>query len=160
MFPGRDLSTLPKVECYRELADQLRGLIEHERDPVANLANAAALIFHALPDLNWCGFYLLRGEELVVGPFQGRPACIRISLGKGVCGVAAAQRQILRVPDVTQFPGHIYCDPNSRSEIVAPLLRDDVLFGVLDLDSAQLDRFDADDERGLEKCAAIVAARL
>lgn len=160
MFQVRDLRALPKPEFYRELVEQLRGLIEHESDPIANLANASALIFHSLGNVNWCGFYLLRGEELVVGPFQGRPACIRISLGKGVCGKAAAERRTICVPDVTEFPGHIYCDARSRSEIVVPLLRGDSLLGVLDLDSAQLNRFDAEDERSLEDCAAIIAAKL
>jgi GAF domain-containing protein len=160
MFQARDLRDLPKPELYRELAAQLHSLIEHEPDRVANLASAAALLFHSLGNLNWCGFYLLHDNELVVGPFQGRPACVRISLGRGVCGAAAAQRKTLRVPDVADFPGHIACDPASRSEIVVPLLRKDSLLGVLDLDSPQLDRFDAEDARGLEAFVAILAPKI
>jgi GAF domain-containing protein len=159
-FQTRDLRDLAKPELYRELAAQLRSLIKDEPDRVANLANAAALIFHSLAEISWCGFYLLQGEELVVGPFQGRPACIRISLGQGVCGTAAAQRKTVCVADVTKFPGHIYCDPASRSEIVVPLLRDEGLSGVLDLDSTRLARFDAEDARGLETLASILAPKL
>jgi L-methionine (R)-S-oxide reductase len=117
MWSAHDLRDLPKPELYSELAGQLSALIEDERDSIANLANAAALLFHTLPSLNWCGFYLLREGELVVGPFQGRPACIRIALGRGVCGTAAATRRTLRVADVEKFPGHIPCDSASRSEI-------------------------------------------
>jgi GAF domain-containing protein len=160
MSYARDLRDLPKPELYRELAAQLHALIEHEPDRVANLASAAALLFHSLGNLNWCGFYLLHDNELVVGPFQGRPACVRISLGRGVCGAAAAQRKTLRVPDVADFPGHIACDPASRSEIVVPLLRKGSLLGVLDLDSPQLDRFDAEDARGLEAFVAILAPKI
>src|SRR2546423_7339054 len=121
MWHAPDLHHLPKAELYRELNAQLRALIEDEADPIANLANAAALIFHALPSLNWCGFYLLRDGELVVGPFQGLPACVRIPLGRGVCGTAAMKRETMRVADVEEFAGHIAGDPAARSEIAIPL---------------------------------------
>ena len=161
MWSAPDLRDLPRPELYRELAAQLRALIDGERDPIANLANAAALIFHALPSLNWCGFYLLREGELVVGPFQGRPACVRIALGRGACGTAAMTRQTVRVADVAKFPGHITCDSASRSEVVVPLLASGgALLGVLDLDSPETNRFDADDEKGLEALAAILATKL
>lgn len=157
----RDLSTLPKPEFYAELASQLSGLTSDEPDAVANLANCAALIFHALPQLNWAGFYLLKEDELVLGPFQGKPACIRIPLGRGVCGTAAASRRVLRVRDVNEFPGHITCDAASRSEIVFPLISaDGELLGVLDLDSPDVDRFDEEDERGLQRLATVIAAKL
>lgn len=125
-----------------ELPADLRALIGDERDLVANCANAAAVLWHRLPRLNWAGFYLLRDGELVLGPFQGKPACTRIALGRGVCGAAAARRQTLNVPDVARFPGHIACDSASRSELVVPLLRGGVLLGVLDLDSPEPARFD------------------
>lgn len=143
-----------------ELADQLRGLLGTERDPVATLANAAALVFSALPGLNWAGFYLAQGGELVLGPFQGRPACIRIAFGRGVCGTAASERRSVRVADVHAFPGHIACDAASRSELVIPLLDNAVVRGVLDLDSPRLDRFTATDQAGLEHLAAIVTAQI
>jgi L-methionine (R)-S-oxide reductase len=151
---------IPKPVRYDELARELDALLTGETDPVANAANAAAAIYHALPDLNWAGFYFLRGEELVLGPFQGRPACVRIPLGSGVCGTAVAQRRSLLVPDVAAFPGHIACDTASRSELVVPLLAADVLFGVLDLDSPIVDRFDAQDQAGCEALAAITARHL
>src|ERR1700674_3938401 len=122
MFAASDLSALPKEELYRGLSAQLSALIEGETDPVANMANCAALIFNSVPRLNWAGFYLLKGGELVLGPFQGKPACVRIALGRGVCGTAAESHSMLRVADVTKFPGHIACDSESRSEIVLPLL--------------------------------------
>ncbi len=146
---------------YRELAAQLRALIEGESDATANMASCAALIFHSVPRLNWAGFYLLKNDELVVGPFQGKPACIRIPLGRGVCGVAVAEKRAMRVADVDQFPGHIACDSASRSEIVLPLIgADDSVRGVLDLDSPELARFDAEDEAGLDAIAQIIAAKL
>ncbi len=148
-----------KPEAYRDLALALDGLIGDERDWVANTANAAALIFTSLTDVNWAGFYLLRGGELVLGPFQGQPACIRIALGRGVCGTAAAERRTLVVPDVHAFPGHIACDAASRSELVVPLLAGDRLLGVVDLDSPQPGRFDAEDAAGIEALATLVAAR-
>ena len=142
-----------KPEQYTQLLEQARGLMHGERDRTANAANLSALVFHALPDLNWAGFYFFDGTELVVGPFQGHPACVRIAIGRGVCGTAAATRQTQRVPDVDAFPGHIPCDSASRSELVVPLFQGDRLVGVLDLDSPRLDRFDADDQRGLEAIA-------
>jgi GAF domain-containing protein len=160
MFQGRDFQRLTKPELYRELTAELGSLIEHESNRIANLANAAALIFHSLAGVSWCGFYLLEGQELVVGPFQGRPACVRILLGQGVCGTAAAQRKTVCVADVTEFPGHIYCDPATRSEIVVPVLCDEALLGVLDLDSAEIARFDAEDARGLETLVSILAPKL
>ena len=144
-----------KVEQYGELAAQARALLAGERDRIANAANLSALVFHALPDLNWVGFYFNDGKELVVGPFQGHPACVRIAMGKGVCGTAAVSRKTQRVADVDAFPGHIPCDSASRSELVVPLVRGDELIGVFDLDSPILDRFDAEDQRGLEAIAAV-----
>ena len=143
-----------KPEQYAQLLQQAHGLLHGERDRVANAANLSALIYHALPALNWVGFYFFDGTELVVGPFQGLPACVRIPLDKGVCGAAASTRQTQRVPDVHAFPGHIACDSASRSELVVPLVAaDGALVGVFDLDSPEPDRFDADDQRGLEAIA-------
>lgn len=144
-----------KTEQYAELAAQARGLLAGERDRTANAANLSALVFHALHDLNWVGFYFYDGAELVVGPFQGRPACVRITLGKGVCGTAALLRLTQRVADVEEFPGHIPCDSASRSELVVPLYDGERLVGVFDLDSPITDRFDADDQAGLETIAGI-----
>jgi len=140
---------------YEELALQARGLLDGERDPVANAANLAALIWHSLPDLNWCGFYFMKDNELVLGPFQGKPACVRIALGKGVCGTAAATRATQVVADVHAFPGHIACDSASNSEIVVPLLRGGAVLGVLDLDSPKLARFGDADRAGLERLASL-----
>ena len=137
-----------------DLLQLAEGAFAGERDPWANAANAAALVFESLPDVNWAGFYFLRGGELVVGPFQGRVACVRIALGAGVCGTAAAQRETLIVPDVHAFPGHIACDAASNSEIVVPLVTHGRLIGVLDLDSPRLDRFTREDARLLEALAA------
>ena len=144
-----------KTEQYAELAAQARGLLAGERDRTANAANLSALVFHALADLNWVGFYFHDGAELVVGPFQGRPACVRIALGRGVCGTAAVLRQTQRVADVDQFPGHIPCDSASRSELVVPLFEGEQLVGVFDIDSPITHRFDADDQAGLETIAGI-----
>jgi len=150
-----------KPADYASLARELASLLAGEIDLVANAANTAALIFDAVPRLNWAGFYFLKDRgELLVGPFQGKPACVRIALGKGVCGQAAAQRVTLVVPDVQRFPGHIACDAASRSEIVIPLLVDDTLIGVLDIDSPELARFDAADRAGLERLAAILLASI
>jgi GAF domain-containing protein len=161
VFATSDLSQSSKPELYRELAAQISALIQDETDPIANMANCAALLFHSLPRLNWVGFYLLKGCELVVGPFQGRPACVRIALGRGVVGTAAEKRTTIRVADVDQFPGHIACDAASKSEIVVPLVSGDShLLGVLDVDSPELDRFDAEDEEGLRAIGKIVAAKL
>lgn len=140
---------------YEQLAAQLHGLLAGETDPVANAANTAALIFDAVPEVSWAGFYFLRGGELIVGPFQGKPACVRIALGRGVCGTAAARRTTIIVPDVSAFPGHIACDSASKSEVVVPLIAADRVFGVLDLDSARPARFDETDARGLERLAAL-----
>ncbi len=141
---------LAKPEAYRALHAQLKAVLSGERDGLANTANMAALLFQALPGLNWAGFYFLRDGGLVLGPFQGKVACIRIALGQGVCGTAAQKRETLVVPDVEKFPGHIACDHASRSEIVMPLLKEGRLLGVLDLDSPHLAHFDAEDAAGLQ----------
>jgi L-methionine (R)-S-oxide reductase len=145
---------------YRDLASALEGLLAGEPDPIANMANAAALIWETLPDLNWVGFYRNIGGELVLGPFQGRPACIRIKFGDGVCGTAAATRQVQRIDDVHAFPGHIACDAASASELVVPIVRDGELLGVLDLDSPNTGRFSNDDEAGCVKLGEILARAL
>jgi GAF domain-containing protein len=172
-FPAPDFTD--KAAGYRELDAQLAALLAGERDAIANLANTSALLYAALPQLNWAGFYLLHPSprdgadggsgELVLGPFQGKPACVRIALGRGVCGTAAAERRTQLVPDVHAFPGHIACDAASRSEIVVPLVfaagpRAGELIGVLDLDSPILGRFDATDQAGLERIAATLVASL
>jgi L-methionine (R)-S-oxide reductase len=143
--------SVPRDELYRDLSRSLKALLEGESDALANLANASGLLAGVLDRINWCGFYLLRGEELVLGPFQGKPACVRIPLGQGVCGTAAARRETLMVPDVDLFPGHIACDPASRSEIVVPILEGGELRGVLDVDAPERDRFDEKDRAGLER---------
>src|ERR1041385_6519621 len=161
MFATSDLANLPKSDLYRELAAQISTVIENETDAVANMANCAALIFHSVPKLNWAGFYLLKGGELVLGPFQGRIACVRIAFGRGVVGTAAEKRTTIRVADVNEFPGHIACDTASKSEVVVPLTSDDShLLGVLDIDSPELNRFDADDEEGFRAIGKIIAAKL
>jgi L-methionine (R)-S-oxide reductase len=144
-----------KREIYRELGLQARGLFEGERDWLANAANLAALIFGGLDDLNWAGFYFLKDGQLVLGPFQGKPACVRIEMGKGVCGTAAARRETLMVADVHEFAGHIACDAASNSEIVVPLIKDGRVIGVLDIDSPSRGRFDGEDRAGLEALAAL-----
>lgn len=149
-----------KGKLYQDLAAQIDGLLTGESDITANLANAAAAFFHTLPSLNWAGFYLARGQELVLGPFQGKPACVRIPIGRGVCGTAAALRRPVVVPDVHAFPGHIACDSESRSELVVPLISNDTLIGVLDLDSPLLARFDAQDQAGCERLATIIVRHL
>jgi GAF domain-containing protein len=149
-----------KAVLYRDLAEELDALLAGETDATANAANAAAAIYHALPRLNWAGFYFLRDETLVLGPFQGRPACVRIKPGSGVCGAAVQRRRSILVPDVEAFPGHIACDTASRSELVVPLLTDGGILGVLDLDSPDLARFDAEDQAGCEVLAAIVVRHL
>jgi L-methionine (R)-S-oxide reductase len=147
-----------KAADYRALAQELAGLLGAERDVIANAANTVALLYNALPEVNWVGFYFLKDGELVVGPFQGQPACVRIALGRGVCGTAAAERRTLVVADVHAFAGHIACDAASRSEIVIPLLTGGDLLGVLDLDSPRTQRFDAADTHGLEALAALFLA--
>jgi GAF domain-containing protein len=147
-----------KATMYRDLASALEGLVTGEPDPVANMANAAALIWETLPEINWAGFYRNIGGELVLGPFQGRPACIRIAFGQGVCGTAAASLQVQRVDDVNAFPGHIACDSASASELVVPIVGTNrELIAVLDLDSPTRARFDADDEAGCVKIAELLA---
>lgn len=158
MFRPASISNADPREFYDELARQLEGLLAGERDMIANAANMAALIFTTLPDLNWAGFYFLQGDTLVLGPFQGKPACVRIAVGRGVCGTAVERRQTLRVEDVQAFPGHIACDLESRSELVVPLIQDGAVLGVLDLDSPHPGRFDANDQAGLERLAAMFVA--
>ncbi len=155
MFTAAALQSDNKPEQYAELAEQARGLLHGERDRIANAANFAALVYNALPDLNWAGFYFFDGRELVVGPFQGKPACVRIALDKGVCGAAASTRQTQVVRDVHAFPGHIACDAASRSEIVVPLIIDGQLLGVFDVDSPKLARFDDEDRAGMEQLASL-----
>jgi len=147
--------TVSKSELYANLQIQLRSLLEGERDFIANAANFSSLLYHSLADLNWAGLYLHRGGELVLGPFQGQPACVRIAIGKGVCGTAAEQRQTILVDNVHDFPGHIACDSASNSEIVVPLIAHAKLLGVLDLDSPAVARFDDEDARGLNELAEI-----
>ena len=150
---------MTKQALYANLHRTLNALLENERDVIANLANTAALLWQELPDINWCGFYFFDGKELVVGPFQGKPACVRIALGKGVCGTAAAQRKTIVVPDVHKFDGHIACDSASNSEIVVPLQRNDAVLGVLDIDSPTFNRFDAQDADGLNAVVSLLLAR-
>ena len=146
---------MTKSNLYNQLADEATHLLEEDRDLIANAANFTALLYHALPDINWLGFYFLKNGELIVGPFQGKPACVRIPMGKGVCGTAAQRRETIVVPDVNAFPGHIACDSASRSEIVVPLIKNGRLLGVLDVDSPSLARFDEEDRAGLERLSAI-----
>ncbi len=155
MFEMKQIEDADKRAAYRSLDAQAGALLAGESDPVANAANLAALIYHQLPGLNWAGFYFMKGGELVVGPFQGRPACVRIAVGRGVCGTAVARRETIVVADVEKFPGHIPCDAASRSEIVVPLIRSDgEVFGVMDLDSPHVSRFDREDADGLQALAA------
>jgi L-methionine (R)-S-oxide reductase len=148
--------SLSKAETYREIRVQLTGLFSGERNGLANASNLCALLYQMLPDVNWVGFYFLQDGELVLGPFQGKVACVRIPLGRGVCGTAAERREILVVPDVNEFPGHIACDAASRSEIVVPLVKEGRLLGVLDLDSPHLSRFDDHDRSGLAAAADVL----
>ena len=157
MFATAHSPTQARPALYEEVLGLARALFEGERDATANAANLAALLFHSLPDLNWAGFYWLKGGELVLGPFQGKPACVRIALGKGVCGTAAREARSIVVPDVNAFPGHIACDTASRSEVVVPVLRRERVIGVLDLDSPRLARFTDEDARGLEALARAFA---
>lgn len=147
-----------KYALYQDICEQLQELLREEQDFVANAANTSALLFDHLPDVNWVGFYTAERRELVLGPFQGKPACARIPFGKGVCGTAAAQRKTVVVPDVNAFPDHIFCDLASRSEIVVPLLNWGKLLGVLDIDSASLNRFDDEDKEGIESIVAVFLA--
>lgn len=155
MFASVPLTADTKAGLYAEIAAQARALLADEHDRIANAANLAALVFRSLPELNWAGFYFYDGKELVLGPFQGNPACVRIALDRGVCGAAASRRETQVVPDVHAFPGHIACDSASRSEIVVPLLRQGSLIGVWDVDSPVPARFDDEDRRGMEALCAI-----
>ena len=155
-FQLEQLPNTSKTETYEHLSAQLSSLFADERDFIANAANLASLLYHSLPDVNWVGFYLLKKNELVLGPFHGQPACVRIAMGKGVCGTAAELRQTVVVENVHEFPGHIACDSASNSEIVVPLIREGQLIGVLDLDSPTLNRFDDDDAAGLNKLVEIL----
>src|SRR6266850_3247981 len=152
---SESLST-SKSDLYDQLAAQLSSLLAGECDLIANAANFASVVFHALPDLNWAGFYFLKSDELVLGPFQGQPACVRIPVGQGVCGTAAAKRVTTIVPNVHEFPGHIACDSASNSEIVVPLMKDERLIGVLDLDSPIVGRFDDEDAIGLNRLILVL----
>ncbi|MGB3418661.1 MAG: GAF domain-containing protein [Mesorhizobium sp.] len=159
MFAAQSILPADKPTLYGELSSQLAGLLQGEADPIANAANTSALIFQQVPDLNWAGFYFLKTPgELVLGPFQGKPACVRIAVGKGVCGTAVERRASVLVDDVYAFPGHIFCDGGSRSELVVPLIHEGRMLGVLDLDSPATGRFDADDQAGFEKIAQIYVA--
>jgi L-methionine (R)-S-oxide reductase len=159
MLQAKAIESSDKSSFYHELSEQLRGLLAGEPDPIANAANTAALIFEMVPELNWAGFYFLReGRELVLGPFQGKPACVRIAVGRGVCGTAVAEGRAMLVEDVHAFADHIACDAASRSELVVPLIRNGRILGVLDLDSPYTGRFDAEDQRGMEEIAAIYVA--
>ena len=151
-------STSSKHQLYQQICGQLQHLLGSEKNFVANAANTAALLFHSLPDVNWVGFYIPEGDELVLGPFQGKPACVRIPFGKGVCGTAAAEGRSIIVPDVSRYPGHIVCDPHSMSELVVPLMNWGRILGVLDLDSSSLNRFDEDDCEGIETVASVFVA--
>lgn len=161
MFAVNALNAPSKAELYVDLNKQLKSLLEGERDFIANAANFSALLFNLLPDLNWAGFYLMRGNDLILGPFQGKPACVRIPVHpspRGVCGNSAFHRRTFLVPNVHEFPGHIACDSASNSEIVIPILHGDILVGVLDLDSPRLGRFDIQDQSGLELMVATFIA--
>lgn len=160
MFDSTIDRSQPKPALYKDVAVSLAALLEGETDPLANAANAVGLLAGALDHINWCGIYVLREGELVLGPFQGKPACVRIALGKGVCGTAAARRETLVVPDVNAFPGHIACDAASRSEIVVPIVVDGAVRGVLDVDAPETDRFDAEDQAGLEAFVAVLVSRI
>lgn len=159
MHDVRKIDATDKPGFYRELIAQAEGLFHGERDAIANAANMSALIYDAVADLNWAGFYFLKSaDELVLGPFQGKVACVRIPVGKGVCGSAVAEKRSQLVPDVHAFPGHIACDAASRSELVVPLMRDGMIFGVLDLDSPLPGRFTEEDQAGFEALAALYVA--
>ena len=155
MFELKKTQASSKAELYSDLLSQAKGLLHDEHDRVANAANFSALLYHSLPDVNWVGFYFMQKGELLVGPFQGKPACVHIALGNGVCGTAAKTRETQLVPDVNAFPGHIFCDGDSLSELVVPLVLKGEMIGVLDLDSPKLARFDAEDQKGLEALAKV-----
>lgn len=154
-FKTADQNAISKAEIYASIGVQLRSLLNGERDFIANVANLSALLYYSLPDLNWSGCYIKKNGELVLGPFQGKPACVRIAIGKGVCGTAAQQRQTIIADNVHEFPGHIACDSASNSEIVVPIIKGDALIGVLDLDSPSFGRFEDEDARGLNELVEI-----
>jgi L-methionine (R)-S-oxide reductase len=159
MFEMKTLTAADKPEFYRDIQGQLAGLLSGEGDAIANAANTSALLFQMMPDINWAGFYFLEtDEELLLGPFQGKPACVRIAVGRGVCGTAVEKAETILVEDVHEFPGHIACDAASRSELVVPLILDGEVFGVLDIDSPIPSRFDADDQAGIEGIVEIFIA--
>ncbi|GGF27285.1 histidine kinase [Aliidongia dinghuensis] len=160
MYVAKNSTAASKAERYVELAEALDALLAGEPDPIANLANMSALVMDGLDELNWAGFYLMRDGELVLGPFQGKPACVRIAVGKGVCGTAVQQGRSVLVEDVDQFPGHIACDAASRSELVVPLIRDGAILGVLDLDSPRPGRFDAADDAGCSRLVDVLLRHL
>ncbi len=157
---NHDISRKDKPMFYKDLANSLQVLIGKEKNSIANMANMASLLYFTLPDINWSGFYLFDGDELVLGPFHGKPACIRIPLGKGVCGTSAEKRATVIVKNVHEFPGHIACDADSKSEIVLPIIVADTLFGVLDIDSPTFERFDQEDKLGLEELIRILVNSL
>ncbi len=156
MIELTEISAQSKTDFYKSLTTQLYHLLEGERDFLANTANFSALLFNTMPDVNWVGFYFYKGGELVLGPFQGKPACVRIAIGKGVCGTAAEKMKTVVVKNVHEFPGHIACDSASNSEIVVPLIKQGKLLGVLDIDSPQLARFDDEDKAGLENLVELL----
>lgn len=151
--------SIAKVDVYKEIIPQIESLIRDESDLIANLANTASALKFAFPSFSWVGFYVNRSGELVLGPFQGKPACVRIQMGRGVCGTAAQEKKTIIVPSVYEFPGHIFCDPDSKSEIVVPLLSDNEVLGVLDVDSALFNTFDTVDQRFLEEIASMIAVK-
>jgi L-methionine (R)-S-oxide reductase len=159
MFEWAELSTSTKTEFYKALTNQLYALLGNEHDVIANAANFSALLFHTMPDLNWAGVYFYKQGGLVLGPFQGKPACTRIAIGKGVCGTAAERRKTIVVANVHEFPGHIACDQASNSEIVVPMIKGGQLIGVLDLDSPVLARFDEEDKAGLENLVEVFLSK-
>lgn len=156
MFDFSHIDTSNKESFYKQFMPYIEAVVEGEYDMIANMANISALLFHMMPDVNWAGFYIYKEDQLVLGPFQGLPACIRIPMGKGVCGTAAATRETQLVEDVHQFPGHIACDGDTNSEIVIPIIINDHLRGVLDIDSPVLNRFDDVDKRYLEQCVQLL----
>ena len=153
---NQECHSLDKPMFYIDLAQSLRNLLGEERDPIANMANMASLLYFSLPSINWSGFYLFDSQELVLGPFHGKPACVRIQMGKGVCGTSAIKRETLMIENVHEFPGHIACDADSKSEIVIPMIKDDNIIGVLDIDSPIFGRFDEDDKNGLQHLLEIL----
>ncbi|MCE2755872.1 MAG: GAF domain-containing protein [Ignavibacteriae bacterium] len=153
---NQECHSLDKPMFYIDLAQSLRNLLGEERDPIANMANMASLLYFSLPSINWSGFYLFDSQELVLGPFHGKPACVRIQMGKGVCGTSAIKRETLMIENVHEFPGHIACDADSKSEIVIPMIKDDIIIGVLDIDSPNFARFDEDDKNGLQQLLEIL----